>query len=145
MRKHGIPSLLDGTSLSENEIIQHLFECCEEDLGIWEDLDILKCHPSSVRETEEHLLSLIKRMAVIPAAVSVKRSDLLSTKQDHGENARSFFARINVDFTEIIVKDVLISGFADVDIKNEILGCPELDNKSVQETVTFIEAKEMLE
>ena len=93
----------------------------------------------------------------------MKRSDLLSTKQDHGENARSFFARINgkaatcsyvidcnsgtctntVDFTEIIVKDVLISGLADVDIKKEILGCPELDNQSVQETVTFIEAKEM--
>lgn len=148
-----------STNLSPHEIIQQLFECCEEELGN----NILKCHPTAVTQTEEHLLAIVKRMAVTPIAISVKRSDLLATKQDHGEKTRSFFARINgkaatcsyvidcnsdtctnkVDFTDIIVKDVLISGLIDDDIKKDVLGCPHLDTQTVQETVSFIEAKEM--
>ena len=42
-----------------------------------------------------------------------------------------------------MVKDVLITGLADDDIRKEILGWAELDQKNVQETVNFIEAKEM--
>ena len=49
----------------------------------------------------------------------------------------------NVDFTDVLVKDVLISGLVDDDIKKEVLGWTELDNKSVQETVAFIVGKEM--
>ena len=95
-------------------------------------------------DDEQYLLTAIKTVAVTPVAVSVRRSELLSMKQDHTENTRSLFARINskattcayavdctsdtcqqkIYFTDIIVKDVLISGLAD-------------DN------ITFLEAKEM--
>ena len=47
------------------------------------------------------------------------------------------------DFTEIIVKDILIGGLVDEDIRKDILGWAEVDAKSVEETVSFIEAKEM--
>ena len=37
----------------------------------------------------------------------------------------------------------MISGLGDDDIKREVLGWAELDQKKVQDTVTFVEAKEM--
>ena len=149
----------NGTNLNAEEATQQLFQCCEEDLGN----DILKSHPTSVSDTEDHLIEVIKRIAVIPVAISVKRADLLSIKQDHGESARSFFARINgkaatcaysidcpnpvcnfqADFTYSIVKDVLISGLYDDDMKKEALGFADLNTQTVQQTVNFIEAKEM--
>ena len=38
---------------------------------------------------------------------------------------------------------MLTSGLVDEEIKKEVLGWAELDDKSVGETVVFIEAKEM--
>ena len=49
----------------------------------------------------------------------------------------------NTDFTPIIVKDVLITGLVNDEIKREVLGWTELDIKRVDETVSFIEGKEM--
>ena len=148
-----------GTNLTAGEATQHLFQCCEEGLGN----DILRSQPESVSGTEEDLITEIKKLAVTPVAISVRRSDLLTIRQDHSENVRSFFARINgkattcaysvecpsttctqkVEFTNVIVKDVLISGLVDEEIRKEVLGWPDLDVKDVKETVSFIEAKEM--
>lgn len=148
-----------GTRLTVGETIQQLFQCCDGDLGD----NILRSNPDAIRGTEDELLAAIKRLAVTPVAISVRRSDLLSIKQDHGENVRSFYARINgkaatcaylmncpsndcnsqVDFTDEIVKDVLISGLSDDDIRKDVLGWSDLDVKTVKDTVTFIESKEM--
>ena len=48
------------------------------------------------------------------------------------------------DYTDTIVKDVLVAGLADKCIKNEVLGWSNLDTKTVNETITFIESKEMV-
>lgn len=63
-----------GTRLMPGETVQHLFQCCEEELCN----DILQSHPDSTRGDENNLLSPIKRLAKIPVAVNVRRSDLLS-------------------------------------------------------------------
>ena len=75
-------------------------------------------------------------MAVIPVAISVRRADLLGIKQDHSESARAFYAKVRgkastcsytiectsatcsqvIDFINVMVKNVLISGLADEDI-----------------------------
>ena len=93
----------------------------------------------------------------------VRRSEFLCTKQDLGESTRSYAARLKgkaatcayscsctrdtcdqvVDFTDIIVKDVLITGLVDEDIRKDVLGWEDLDNKGINETIRFIEAKEM--
>lgn len=96
--------------------------------------------------------------------MNVRRSELLSIRQDQGENARSFFANINgkavtcscslecssatctnqVDFTDVRdVKDSLINGLSGGDIKKDVLGWADLDNKTVHETVAFVEAREI--
>ena len=133
-----------GTVLSPDEVVQHLFQCCENELGD----DLLKSSPDAVSGTEDTLIQAMKTIAVTPVAVSVRRSELLSMKQDHGESTRSFFARLNgkaatcaylidcsdnnctqkIDFTDTIVKDVLITGLSDDDIKREVLGWADLDD-----------------
>ena len=148
-----------GTHLTNEDTVQQLFQCCEEELGD----AILKSHPAAVSGTEEQLLTAIKQLAVIPVAISVRRSELLGIRQDHGENARSFMARLKgkattcaysmvcprngcnqiMDFTDLMVKDVLVAGLCDEDIRKDVLGWSELDDKNISETIKFIEAKEM--
>ena len=48
-----------------------------------------------------------------------------------------------IDFTDVILKDVLIHGLVDEEIKKEVLGWTDVDTKTVEETVVFIKAKEM--
>ena len=149
----------DGTALAGKETIQQLFQCCDEDLSE----DILRCNKDCTSGTEKQLLAAIKNLAVIPVAITVRRSELLSMKQNDKESVRSFFARINgkaatcaynipcssysceqvVDFTGEITKDILVTGLADEEIRKDVLGWSELDKKSAQETVNFVEAKEM--
>ncbi len=148
-----------GIELTAAETVQQLFECCDNDLGD----AILKSSFSVENDTEDNLLKTMKQLAVIPVAISIRRADLLSCHQDHGEAGRAFHARLRgkadtcsysikctsqtceqvIDFSDIIVKDVLLSGLADVDVKREVLGWAELDTKDVNATVAYIEGKEV--
>ena len=148
-----------STGVTGADAVQQLFHCCEMELGD----AILKSNSEAVYGTEATLLALIKKMAVIPVAICVRRAELLGTKQDHGESIRGYYAKLKGkaatcayvmdcskencqqknDFTDILVKDVLVTGLADDEVKKEILGWSELDQKSLEETVTYIEAKEM--
>ena len=150
----------NGTQLTPNETTQQLFQCCDDTLGN----DLIRGNSNIVTNSnEQELLRAIKKLAVVPVAISVRRSDLLSIRQCDGESIRTFFSRIKgkaatcsytadctaqnctqtVDFTDVIVKDVLISGLAEDEIKREVLGWSSLDKSSMEETVSFIEAKEM--
>ena len=115
-----------GTIFAVTEICQQLFSCCDDELGN----DILRQNNDILQSTEQVLMDTIKKLAVTPVAVRVRRSDLLALRQADGENIRSFHARIKgkaatcaysvdcsnttctqiVDFTDVIIKDVPISG-----------------------------------
>ena len=149
----------DSMELTEVEKSRQLYQCCEEDLGD----AILRGHEDIVNLNEQELLKMIKQLAVVPVSVVVRRTDFLSTKQDLTENTRSFAARLKgkastclytckcpkdgcnqiIDFTDIILKDVMVTGLADEDIRKEVLGWENLDEKNVNETIGFIEGKEM--
>ena len=47
------------------------------------------------------------------------------------------------DFTDIFLKNVLVTGLASEDIRKEVLGWGGLDEKDVNETIGLIEEKEM--
>ena len=79
-----------GTVLDAVGRVQHLFECYDEDLGD----SILKGYQNAVHSTENELLDIMKRLAVIPVALCAKRADLLVTKQDHGESMRAYYTNI---------------------------------------------------
>jgi hypothetical protein len=86
----------------------------------------------------------------------------LNLKQDYNEPVRRFYARAaalarncnlttvcpeavcgaNVDITEFILKHVVINGLADTEVRKDMFCTPDLDNKSLVDTVAIIEAGE---
>ena len=148
-----------GTDIPRAQISNQLWQCCHKDL----EKDLFK-EVTNVSDTDEHaLLAAIKRLAVISTAASVRKTELLTMHQDHGQPIRSFAANVKgkaqvcafakecsndncsqiVDYTENIVKYVVISGIADEEIKKNVLGHADLDSKSLNNTISLIETKEM--
>ena len=91
--------------------------------------DLLKGTTDIMKESEETLLAAIKRLAVQPVARGVRRTELINMQQDSGESIRSFHANvkgkaatcsymvkcscdrpIDVDYTELVIKDVILNG-----------------------------------
>ena len=78
------------TSIPEGSLADQLFQCCERELGRL----IIKENPEVIDEGEDALLEAIKQMAVIQIATSVRRNNLLQSKQDSGESFREFYANV---------------------------------------------------
>ena len=107
----------------------------------------------------------MREMAVIKIATSVRRTKLMLSRQDHGVAFREFYANTRaaaatckykikcphdccvdkepVDYTQAVVKDILLAGMSDADIRREVLGLAELDMKSAKELVAIVEEKEV--
>ena len=110
--------------------------------------------------SEVALLNAIKKLAVISTAESVRKTELLSMRQDYGQPVRSFVAKVKgkaqvslftkdcpaqqcqqqVDFTDDIVKYVVVAGIADEEIKKDVLGHADLDTRTLNDTVSLIES-----
>ena len=149
-----------AAGLDARVIGAQLFSCCDTALQ-----DILLKENTKFDELDEQAaLKEIKKMAVVPVSTGVRRAELLAMAQDSGEGARAFHARVkgkaaicgystaatctcganvDVDFTDVIIKDVFVSGLSDDDIKRESLGWTDLDKSAVQDVVQFVEGKEM--
>ena len=145
--------------IPEHLITGELFECCSTELGD----DIIREDPKLLEGSEKDLLAAIKSHAIIPVAKTVRRSDVLQMRQDHDEGVRAFYAKVKgkadtcayvvtctrdtcnakVDYTHEVIKDMLVTGLSDPEIRRDVLGWPELDGKTALETVAFIESKEM--
>merc|ERR1712237_265090 len=151
-----------GASLSNEEYGLQLIYCCDEELLE----QLIRADPNLVDKPENEQLASIRKLAVVPVAMGVRRSELLNMTQDVGELARSYLAKVQgkaatcefktrctegccsartnyVDFTDMIVKYVLVNGLADAEIRREVLGWKSLDESSLPDTVAFIEQKEM--
>ena len=124
-----------GSSIAPSQLNTHLFQCCTDSLGD----DLLRGLSDVTIVTKDDLLAAIKRLAVQPVARGVRRTELLNMQQDSGETIRSFHAKVkgraltcsytikckcspatDVDCTELVIKDVILNGIADADIKKEI-------------------------
>lgn len=83
------------------------------------------------------LITAMKSLAVIPVATAVLHLDLLKLQQERDEPFRTFAVRVtgkaepcafnakcrcgeNVNYTDYVIKDVLISGISDLDIRRDI-------------------------
>ena len=47
-----------------------------------------------------------------------------------------------VDYTPEVIKDILLSGIHDPDVRREVLGTSGIEEKSVHEIIRIVEAKE---
>ena len=148
-----------ATTIPANQVTTHLWQCCDRDL----EADLFREVPDIAASTEGDLLEAIKRLGVISVAACVRKAEVLSLRQDHGQPIRSYAAKVKgkaqtcaftkkctatdcqetVDYSEDIVKYVIITGIVDEDIKKDVLGYEGLDSKSLNDTISIIENKEM--
>ena len=139
------------TDIPNDEVADQLFQCCERSLGRL----LLKENPQIIEAGEVQLMEAMRKMAVLQVATSVRRANLLTTKQQHGQSCREYYANVRaaaatcqytvkcphpccarlapVDYSHLMVKDVLIAGIADGDISKDLLGWKGLDTKSDRE------------
>ena len=147
---------VDGTKLTGKTKVIQLLECCDESLR--KSLT-RSAGGSLVDKTTDEVLAAIKTLAIKDENVMLSRISLHNMSQNHGENVRSFGSRIqgqasickfqlkcpncdnNVDYTDSVLRDVLIKGIDDQDIQSDILGSTDQD-MSLDKVFKFIETKE---
>ena len=149
----------NSTTIPQEQLSTQLWQCCDEELTS----ELFRDTPNISTIGEEDLLARIKQLAVLSVATCVRKTELFSMRQDRGQPIRSFAAKVkgkahtcafskpcatatcnlNVDYTEDIVKHVILAGIVDEDIQREVLGLEGLDAKSLNDTIATIENKEM--
>ena len=154
----------------DDDVANQLFHCCVKPLKSL----LIKENPNIIHEGEEALLNAMKQMAVLHVATSVRRANLLSTKQESGQTFRQFYANVRaaastcgfsvrcpqtccslrqqngqpaphppVDYSPMVIKDILIAGIEDQEILKDVLGMADLDAKTDKDIVKFVEEKEI--
>ena len=154
----------------DDDVANQLFHCCVIPLRSL----LIKENPNIIHEGEEALLNAMKQMAVLHVATSVRRANLLSTKQESGQTFRQFYANVRaaastcgfsvrcpqtccslrqqngqpaphppVDYSPMVIKDILIAGIEDQEILKDVLGMADLDAKTDKDIVKFVEEKEI--
>ena len=118
-----------------HEKLRQLYHCCEEDFSYV----FLKRHAAIVNSSEQELLRITNQLNIILVLAVVKLSDFLSSRQIRFESKKLFAARLKgkartpvlsqnmVSYTDITVKDVLLTGLADDEIRKEIVEWGSLD------------------
>ena len=145
-----------GSRLNPADCSSQLFQCAGEALG---DM-LLKSDPKIISKPTAEVKASMKSMAVIAVATGVIRTELVAMSQNRDETFRAFAARVRgkaetcgytiactcgskVDFTEVIIRDVLIAGISDMDIRREVLGTKDILSTSINDVITLVESKEM--
>ena len=133
-----------------------LLECCDENLR----KDITRNAGGSLaNKTVDQVLEAVKKIAVPEENAMVARVQLSDMKQDRDKAIRSFGARFrgqasvckftiacpscstDVNYTDNILRDVLIKSLADNEIQLDLLGDKNQD-MSLEEVFQFVGAKE---
>ena len=139
-----------GSGIDDESAPSQLFQCAENELGD----SLLKANPHAESTTLPDLLDAMRSLAVIPVATGVLRTELLQLRQERDERFRTFTARVrgkaetcafttmcecgkNVDCTDHVIRDILLNGISDPDLRREVLQTP------VNDVITLVENKEM--
>ena len=125
----------NGSGIDEASAPSQLFQCAGTELGD----SLLKGNPQAISDTLPQLLAAMRSLAVIPVATCGLRTELLQLRQERDEAFRAFTARVggkaetcafdaqcvcgqSVDYTDHVIRDVLLNGLSDPDIRRDILG-----------------------
>ena len=119
----------------------------------------------------DELLQEVKAVALQPVAIGILRATANSAKQVHGVRYQALTAKVRglttdckyilpcphapvgeqvcakvrcrgIDYTSEVIKDILFSGIYDQEVRGEVFGDSAIEDKSVNELVRFVEAKE---
>ena len=149
-----------SSNIVPEEAATQLFQCTSQQLGD----AVLRYDHDVIDKSEELLMHVIESLAVIPVATMVLRAELLAMHQLTDESYRNFLARVRgkaeicsystthqcqckkintIDFTETIVRDVMVAGIRDEDIRRKVMSIKDLCTKSTNDIVALVEAEEM--
>ena len=149
-----------GSNINAAMAPTQLFQCASESLG---DL-LLKTDPDLTSRTEAEVKAAMEKLAVIPTAKGVLRAELMQLKQGTDESFRTFAARVKgkaetcgftisvrcscgttiaADYTEEVVRDVLLAGIIDMDIRREALSTKDIQSSPLNDVIAFVESREM--
>ncbi|XP_068678617.1 uncharacterized protein [Montipora foliosa] len=145
-----------GSGIDDQSAPSQLFQCAENELGD----SLLKANPHAASNTLPDLLAAMRSLAVIPVATGVLRTELLQLRQERDEPFRAFTARVrgkaetcafstqcecgkNIDYTDHVIRDVLLNGISDPDIRLEVLGTKTVLQTPVNDVIALVENKEM--
>ena len=154
----------DGSHIDDVSAPSQLFQCAGPDLGD----RLLTSDANIASKTVAQILAAMRSLAVVPVAASVLRSELLQLRQDRDESCRAFAARVrgkaeacaffarcqhrcqcgevctgNVDYTDNVIRDILLNGIYDLDIRRDVLGTRDIIETPVNDVVALVEGKEM--
>ena len=121
---------------------------------------MLKADAGIASKPIEDVLKAMQRLAVIPVATGVLRSELMIMRQDRDEQFRSFAARVHgktdtcsfsatcscglkVDYTDHMICGTLVSGISDDEIRRDVMGIDSILTKSINDIIALVESKEM--
>ena len=153
-----------GSQIPDAVASGQLFECTKEQLGNI----VLRAKPNFTTLALDEALETLKKLAVIPVALGVVRSELLAMHQGPDEPFRTFAARVQgkaktcefktlydgscsncntayqgeVYYTDEVIRDVLLNGIADVDIRRDALSADDIQTRPVTDVIAFVENKE---
>ncbi|XP_077359925.1 uncharacterized protein LOC144005545 [Festucalex cinctus] len=145
-----------GSGIGDAQAPFQLFQCAGPNLGD----SLLKADPDAASRPLPDLIAAMRSLAVIPVATCVLRTELLQLHQERDETFRAFAARVrgkaetcayatvcecgrDVDFTDHIIRDVLINGIYDSDIRRATLGISDVLRKPVNDVIALVESREM--
>ena len=80
----------EGSHIADENASHHLFQCADSLLGD----SLLKTDPEIVNKDVYEVLRAMKKLAVIPIATGIVRSELLEMKQLRDEAFRKFASRV---------------------------------------------------
>ena len=147
-------SYKNATKLDGSDVNIQLLACCDADLR----RDLYRTGLSLESKPEKDVLLAMKQLSVKQENVMVSRLALHNMTQDRGEGVRNYEARLrgqanvcqflikcvcnsDVNYTDQVIKDVLVRGLYDHEIQTDILG-HENQDMSLASIVGLIEAKE---
>ena len=148
-----------GTALHPSQVTPQLIACCETEL----ESALFRDDPQVASKSADIVLTSIKRLAVIGVALSARHAATLKTCQEPGEPIHNYVSRLRgkahvcnftskgscgndaciADFTDDMVKMIMINGLADEDVKKDILSTTDIDDKTLADTVSLIDSKEI--
>lgn len=151
-----------GSGINNVTASVQLLQCAGDDLSEM----LLKAVPDITSHPVDKVLRAMKSMAVIPVAKGIVRAELMQMHQANDENFRAFAARVRgkaetcgfalnatcpcqcqhkftFDYTVEVIRDVLLAGIGNVDIKQHVLSADRIHEKTINELVALVEKREM--
>ena len=144
---------MDGPST-----LSQLFQCAGPTLCD----SLLKANPHVTLQPLEDLLLAMRSPAVSPVATCVLCTELLQMHQEWDEAFCTFSTQVCgkaetcsygttcgcgevVDYTDHIIRNVLVNGLYDPDIHKEVLGTLDILSKPVNDVIALVEQKEIVQ